>query len=182
MRQSCRQLTERNQFFVVEIAGRKVTGTVNHDVDKYRREFLAFSNHFRYVVAIYRDHLGRLFGHHISRRSNQPRIRHQTRNVPTAPLHDLPAPGPSIDVNAQVSCKYNMQSFDLHLDLTPGSLIPSGSRIIAERVLLMQFFQKHLSQTVQSVVSARKEPEGASTAYAGEAAEHVMIDVVARPS
>ncbi len=103
MRQSSRQLTERNQFFVVEIAGRKVTRTVNHDVDKYRGEFLAFSNHFRYVVAIYRDHLGRLFGHHISGRSNQPRIRHQTRNVPTAPFHDLPAPGPSIDVNAQVS-------------------------------------------------------------------------------
>src|SRR5207249_12313058 len=71
---------------------------------------------------------------------------------------------------------------DLHLDLTPGSLIPSRCRTIAERVLLMQFFQKHLSQAVESVVSARKEPEGASAANAGKAAEHVVIDVVARPS
>jgi len=54
------------------------------------------------------------------------------------------------------------RSLDLHLDLTPGILIPSHNRIITERVLLMQFLQKHLRQTVQGVVSARKEPEGAS--------------------
>jgi len=102
VRQSSRQLAEGNQFLVVEIAGRKVTRTVNHDVDKYRGQFLAFPDHFRYVFPINRDHLGRLFGHDISGRRNQPRIRHQARNVPTAPFHDLPAPGPSIDVNAQV--------------------------------------------------------------------------------
>ena len=46
----------------------------------------------------------------------------------------------------------------------------------------MQFLQKHLGQTVEGIISARKEPECPPAADAGQTAKHVVIDVVARPS
>ena len=61
--------------------------------------------------------------------------------------------------------------------VAPAETVASG--VITQRVLLVQFFQEHLSQAVQCIISSGKQPECAAAADAGQAAQHVVIDVIA---
>src|SRR5262249_48659176 len=87
-----------------------------------------------------------------------------------------------VDVIACSMANLRTGFLDFHIYLPPGVLIGKGRGIVAERILLMQFLQQNLRNSSQRIIPASKHPEGTATTYAGQAIEHVMIDVVSGSS
>ena len=115
MSQSRRKLSKRNQLLVLQITRCEEPRTIQHEMDKFRREFVTFADDSGHIIAMYRDDFCRLLCDDISGWRNQPRIRHQASDVSGAPFHDLSPAGSAVDMNAQVSVQHNMQAVNLSI-------------------------------------------------------------------
>src|SRR6266700_7742680 len=81
-------------------------------MNEYGRQLVAIANHLMQIAAGDRHHFGGFFRYYISGWRNQPGIRHQTGDISSPPLHDLPPAGPSIDVDRKMPAEYHMQAID----------------------------------------------------------------------
>src|SRR5207249_12135904 len=62
------------------------------------------------IVPVHREHFGRFLSDHVSWRRDQAGIRHQARNVASAPLHNFPPARWSVDVNREITAKHDVQA------------------------------------------------------------------------
>ena len=106
------QSAQRLHFFVVKVAGRKLTRAIGHDVHERRRDVIAIPDQIRKFVALDRHDLSGLVDDRIAGRFLETRIRQHAGHVTGPPFHDTAAAGAAIDVDVDDAGEHDVQPFN----------------------------------------------------------------------
>ncbi len=112
VRQSGRQLAERDHLLVVQAARREDPGAIEHLVHEDRRDLVTVANHLGEVVARDDENLRRFLGERVAGRADQARIGQHAGDVAGPRLEHLVPPGPAIDKDRNVAREHDEQARD----------------------------------------------------------------------
>ena len=70
------QFTERNQFFIVEVAGSEMSRAIDHDVNENGGQLRTFTNHLVQIGAKDSNNFCGLLDNNVSGRRNQSGVGH----------------------------------------------------------------------------------------------------------
>ena len=104
------EFTERDYLFVVQIAGGKKPGAIEHHMNQGRCDFATLARHRPETVAGDLQKFGWFQGDHISWRSHQAGIWQYAKDVACMPLKGFVRPGAAIDEHSHSSGKNDVKA------------------------------------------------------------------------